>query len=155
MPRPRGGARGVVTTGPCTFCAIVAGEAPAEEVLRTEGVVAFLDVKPLFHGHVLVVPTTHVVTYAELPPDDLAELATQVQRLQVAVEAATGADGSLLIVNNVVSQSVPHLHQHVIPRRRGDGLRVWLGPRHPYDGPDHARATAAAIRAAMGEPPVN
>ncbi|QGG95402.1 HIT family protein [Actinomarinicola tropica] len=134
---------------PCAFCAIVAGEAPAHEVLRTERFVAFLDVKPLFHGHVLVVPTTHVVTFDELPAPYAAELAVTTQQVQRAVERATGADGSLLIVNNVVSQSVPHLHQHVIPRRRRDGLRFWLGPRHPYEGAEHAAGVAAGIREAL------
>jgi histidine triad (HIT) family protein len=133
----------------CTFCAIVAGDAPAEVVLRTDTLVAFLDVQPVFHGHVLVVPTNHVVTYDELDPTTVARLAVTVQQLQRAVEAAMDADGSLLIVNNVVSQSVPHLHQHVIPRRRKDGLRFWLGPRHPYDGAEQRAETGRRIRAAL------
>lgn len=139
---------------PCAFCAIVAGSAPAEVVWRGDRFVAFLDTKPLFQGHVLVVPVDHVVTYDALGAEAVAELAVLVQRIQRAVEEATEADGSLLIVNNVVSQSVPHLHQHVIPRRRRDGLRFWLGPRHPYDGPEHLAATGAAIRAALeAQPP--
>lgn len=139
--------------GACAFCAIVAGEAPAEVVWRSPRLVAFLDTKPLFHGHVLVVPVEHVVTYDGLSPEAVADLAVAVQRIQRAVESAMDADGSLLIVNNVVSQSVPHLHQHVIPRRRKDGLRFWLGPRHPYGGPEQMASTGAAIREALAAQP--
>ncbi len=119
---------------------------------RDERVVGFLDIRPLFHGHVLLVPTEHVATYDQLDADGVDHLARTTQRMQVAVEQACDADGSMLLVNNVVSQSVPHLHQHVIPRRRGDGLRIWLGPRHPYASDDEREATAAAIRAALGSP---
>ncbi|MBK5223468.1 MAG: HIT family protein [Acidimicrobiia bacterium] len=144
---------GPTTTRPCAFCAIVDGTAPAEIVLRTEELVGFLDTKPLFHGHVLLVPTTHVETYDQLDPGAVADLARTVQKVQRAVESAMGADGSLLIVNNVVSQSVPHLHQHVIPRRRRDGLRFWLGPRHPYGSAGEVRATGDAIRTALDASP--
>ena len=139
-------------SGGCTFCAIVDGTAPAEIVHRTEELVAFLDVRPLFHGHVLLVPARHIVTFDELPSAIALEFVLTVQRLQRAVEATTGADGSLLIVNNVVSQSVAHLHQHVIPRRRKDGLRFWLGPRHPYDSAEHMRAVGESIRDALAQP---
>ncbi len=136
------------------FCRIVAGELPAHEVLRTDALVAFLDSHPLFPGHVLLVPTVHVQTHDALPLDLALDWLDASQRLQRAVEQATGADGALLLVNNVVSQSVPHVHQHVIPRRRGDGLRFWLGPRRPYadDARAAATATAAAIRAALSPP---
>jgi histidine triad (HIT) family protein len=137
------------TVGPCAFCAVVAGDAPAHEVLRTDRVVAFLDRHPLFHGHVLLVPTVHVQTHDELPGDLAGDWLAASQSLQRAVESATGAEGTLLIVNNVVSQSVPHVHQHVIPRTRGDGLRFWLGPRQRYTDEEHAAATAAAIREAL------
>lgn len=138
-------------TRPCAFCAIAAGDAPAAEVWRDDRIVAFLDIKPLFHGHVLLVPTHHVATYDQLEPTMVEHLAATTQRMQRAVETACGADGSMLLVNNVVSQSVPHLHQHVIPRRKGDGLRLWLGPRHPYRSDDEREATAAGIRAALGD----
>ncbi|WP_336922170.1 HIT family protein [Aquipuribacter sp. SD81] len=133
----------------CVFCAVVAGAAPAHEVLRTDRVVGFLDRNPLFHGHVLLVPVVHVQTHDEIPADLATDWLAASQALQRAVEQATGADGALLIVNNVVSQSVPHVHQHVIPRHRDDGLSRWLGPRRRYRDDAHAAATAAAVRAAL------
>lgn len=144
---PRGG------TGPCAFCDVVAGRSPAHEVLRTEQVVAFLDRHPLFLGHVLLVPVEHVQTHDELAPGLAGPWLDASQRLQRAVEAATGSEGALLIVNNVVSQSVPHVHQHVIPRTRGDGLRFWLGPRKRYRDEAHAAEVAAGIRDALDDPP--
>ncbi len=138
---------------PCAFCAIVAGDADASIVWRDDDLVGFLDIRPLFHGHVLLVPTTHVATYDELAPELVAHLAATTQVIQRAVESACGADGSMLLVNNVVSQSVPHLHQHVIPRRKGDGLRLWLGPRHPYADDAEREATAQRIRDALADPP--
>ena len=137
------------STKPCAFCAIVRGEASAREVFRSDDFVAFLDAHPVFHGHVLMVPTLHIQTYDELPPTLADPWVRTSQALQRAVEKAMDADGSLLIVNNVVSQSVPHLHLHVIPRSRDDGLRFWLGPRHAYADAEQADATAAAIRAAL------
>ena len=134
--------------GPCVFCPIVAGEAPAEVVHRSPALVAFLDAHPLFPGHVLLVPVVHVQTYDDLPVDLAAEWLSTGQALQRAVEAATGAEGALLLVNNVVSQSVPHVHQHVIPRERGDGLRFFLGPRRRY-APGEAAEVAAGIREAL------
>ena len=98
---------------------------------------------------VLVVPTRHVQTYDELPEEFAGPWMRTSQALERAVESAMDADGSLLIVNNVVSQSVPHLHLHVIPRSKGDGLRFWLGPRHAYASPAEADAVAARIRAAL------
>lgn len=137
------------TDRPCVFCAIVAGRSPAHVVLRTEGVMAFLDTHPLFPGHVLLVPTVHVQTHDDLPLTLAQEWLRSSQRLQRAVEAATGSEGALLIVNNVVSQSVPHVHQHVIPRTRGDGLRLWLGPRGRYRDDAEAAEVAARVRAAL------
>lgn len=134
--------------GPCVFCAIVAGDEPAEVVHRSQTLVAFLDFHPLFPGHVLLVPTVHVQTYDELPVELAGEWLTTGQALQRAVESATGSEGALLLVNNVVSQSVPHVHQHVIPRERGDGLRFFLGPRLRY-APGQAGQVGAAIRAAL------
>ena len=138
---------------PCAFCAIVAGDADASIVWHDDDLVGFLDIRPLFHGHVLVVPTVHVATYDQLPPDLVSHLAATTQTVQRAVESACGADGSMLLVNNVVSQSVPHLHQHVIPRRKGDGLRLWLGPRHPYTDDAERESTAQRIRDALGDLP--
>ncbi|HTA21274.1 MAG TPA: HIT family protein, partial [Polyangia bacterium] len=125
-PDPRAG---------CVFCAIIAGTRAADFVIPPEddaGAVAFLDAKPLFKGHVLVVPRAHVETLPDLPAESLAPLFGAVQRVARAVEAALGAHGSFVAMNNKVSQSVPHLHVHVVPRRRKDGLRGFFWPREPY-----------------------
>ncbi len=136
-------------TGTCTFCRIVAGELPAVRVLETDTLVAFLDTAPVFRGHVLLVPTVHVTTLKELPAERVGEFARTAQRLEAAVEQGLDVPGSLVLVNNVVSQSVPHLHLHVIPRRPRDGLRFWLGPRHPYTAEDPPEAYAERIRAVL------
>jgi histidine triad (HIT) family protein len=133
----------------CAFCAIVSGAAPAAVVLEEEHCVAFLDVRPLFAGHVLLVPREHHVTLADLPPELVAPLFTTAQRLCRAVEAALEAQGTFVAMNNVVSQSVPHLHVHVVPRRRKDGLRGFFWPRTRYE-PGEADAVAARVRAALG-----
>jgi histidine triad (HIT) family protein len=133
----------------CIFCEIVAGSKEAHRVLETEEAVAFLDARPLFKGHTLVVPRVHVETLADLPPAQLEPLFRQVQRLTVALEKGLGADGTFVANNNKVSQSVPHLHIHVIPRRKGDGLKGFFWPRTPYTDDAEARATAEKIRAAL------
>ena len=130
--------------GVCTFCAIVAGQVPAAVVHSDEDTVGFLDVRPLFHGHVLLVPRAHVETLADLPAGAVAGLFAVVQRLSRAVPAAMDAQGSFVAINNVVSQSVPHLHVHVVPRRRKDGLRGFFWPRTRYD--DDAQMTGVAER---------
>jgi histidine triad (HIT) family protein len=136
---------------PCTFCAIIRGEIPAHRVLDEPHAVAFLDSHPLFLGHVLVVPRDHVVTLTDLPEEQVGPLFTTIQRLDRAVEAALEADGSMVLNNNVISQSVPHLHVHVIPRNKGDGLRFWLGPRTKYaddaEAADYARRISEAYAA--------
>jgi histidine triad (HIT) family protein len=134
---------------PCAFCAVVAGDVPADIVHSGPTTVAFLDTKPVFPGHVLLVPRTHVTTLADLPPDELPAFFTLAQRLERAVEGAMDAPGSLVLINNMISQSVPHLHLHVIPRRPKDGLRFFLGPRHPYGSPDESAAVARSIAAAL------
>ena len=133
----------------CPFCAIVAGEAPAERILETEHLVAFLDVRPLFRGHTLLVPKAHWRLLSDLPAGQAAEFLTTAQLLERAVEDGLGAAGSMILVNNVVSQSVPHLHLHVIPRNPKDGLRFWLGPRQRYDAEHPAGEYATKIRAAL------
>lgn len=135
----------------CAFCAIVRGELAARVVLDEPDFVAFLDARPVFPGHVLVVPRLHIQTYERLPIGLATSLVRTVQRIQVAVERSTAADGSLHIVNNVISQSVPHLHYHVIPRKRKDGLRFWLGPRVAYATDDEADEMARRIRAALDD----
>jgi histidine triad (HIT) family protein len=134
---------------PCVFDAIINGEAEAEIIDEGEHYLAFLDYRPLFHGHTLLVPKLHVQLLSELPADQVGEFFLEAQRLERAVEEGLAADGSMILINNVVSQSVPHLHLHVIPRRRKDGLRFWLGPRHPYDADHPAAEYAARIRAAL------
>jgi histidine triad (HIT) family protein len=129
----------------CLFCAIAAGETPAFTVASTEGAVAFLDIRPVFKGHVLVAPRTHVVTLTDLPPDELAPYFGFVQRLAVAVEEALGAGGTFVAINNKVSQSVAHLHTHVVPRTKGDGLRGFFWPRTKYASDDEAATYADKI----------
>ncbi len=130
----------------CVFCAIVAGEAEAEVVLRDEVAVAFLDRTPLFAGHVLVVPARHIVTLPELV--DVGPLFERVRRLAAALPQALGAQGTFVAVNNVVSQSVAHLHVHVVPRTKGDGLRGFFWPRRRY-AEGEAAAVATQIREAL------
>ena len=134
---------------PCAFCAIIAGDAPAHTVHEGPGTLAFLDSSPIFPGHVLLVPRTHVTVLSDLPADEVGPFFALAQRLERAVESALDAPGSLVLINNVVSQSVPHLHLHVVPRRPKDGLRFFLGPRHPYRDGDHAAEVAASIAAAL------
>jgi histidine triad (HIT) family protein len=139
----------VASSPSCVFCQIVAGEAPAHVVLDDEVAVAFLDVRPLFPGHVLLVPRPHVVTLPDLPFDLVAPLFERAQALAAAVVDGLGAQGSFVAVNNVVSQSVPHLHVHVVPRTKGDGLRGFFWPRTRYDSDEHAADVAARLRAAL------
>jgi histidine triad (HIT) family protein len=138
-----------VAAKPCTFCAIIAGDLTATIVHETENLLAFLDHKPVFRGHVLLVPKQHMVLLSDLPADLVPEFFLLSQRLERAVEDGLGADGSLILINNVISQSVPHLHLHVIPRHQKDGLRFWLGPRHPYTDEHPAQTYADKIRAAL------
>jgi histidine triad (HIT) family protein len=135
--------------GACVFCAIVRGESPGHVVLDDATCVAFLDVKPLFHGHVLVVPRAHVVTLPELPESDVAPFFLRVQALSRAVPRALGAQGSFVAMNNVVSQSVPHLHAHVVPRTKGDGLKGFFWPRTKYTSDAQMTDVAAKIRAEL------
>jgi histidine triad (HIT) family protein len=136
----------VAVDSPCPFCAIVSGEADADVVLDVDGAVAFLDRSPLFKGHVLVVPRDHVVTLPQL--DDVETFFVAVRRVAAAIPAALGAQGTFVAINNVVSQSVPHLHAHVVPRTRGDGLRGFFWPRSRY-APGEAAVVAARIREAL------
>jgi histidine triad (HIT) family protein len=133
----------------CLFCSIVAGDSPAHVVLEDDDVLAFLDIRPLFPGHVLVVPRVHVETLTDLPPGNIEPLFQRVRTLAGAVRDACGAQGSFVAVNNKVSQSVPHLHVHVVPRTKGDGLKGFFWPRTRYADDEAAATTAAAIRAAL------
>ena len=132
----------------CLFCAIARRDEPADLVLESEHVVAFLDVRPVFKGHVLVVPREHHLTLPELPERLLVPVFGAVQRIGAAVVDALDAHGSFMAVNNTVSQSVAHVHVHVVPRRRKDGLRGFFWPRTRYaDG--EAAACAARLRTAL------
>jgi histidine triad (HIT) family protein len=139
--------------GRCVFCAIVQGDAPAEIVLDDPAGIAFLDRRPLLPGHVLLVPRQHVATLPDLPIAEVGPLFALVRRLTRAVPQATGGDGAFVAINNVVSQSVPHLHIHVVPRRHDDRLfsRNLAWTRLPYRDDDHMRQVAAAIRDALGD----
>ncbi len=131
----------------CLFCAIVAGDQPAAVVLDEPELVAFLDTRPVFKGHVLLVPRLHVATLPDLPAALRDPFLEAAQRLSSAVVTALGAQGSFVALNNTVSQSVPHLHLHVVPRTKGDGLRGFFWPRTRY-ADDAERADYAARLAA-------
>jgi histidine triad (HIT) family protein len=133
----------------CLFCRIAAGDVPAHIVYEDDRLLAFLDHRPLFPGHVLLIPRRHYETLADLPAEEVAPLFGAAQTLSRAVEEALQADGSFVAVNNRVSQSVPHLHVHVVPRRRKDGLRGFFWPRKPYSDDAEADAVRTAIRDAL------
>jgi histidine triad (HIT) family protein len=141
----------------CVFCDILSGANPAHVVFSDEVAIGFLDARPVFKGHVLVAPLDHVVTLADLPQDLIGPLFTRVQRVSAAMPAALGAQGSFIGENNVVSQSVPHLHVHVVPRTKGDGLRGFFWPRGRYGSEEEAADYAGRLRTALAAgsvPPV-
>ena len=133
----------------CLFCSVVEGRLSVQTVLETPAVVGFLDHRPVFKGHVLVVPRAHVVTIEDLRPDLVGPYFSDVRRVAIAVEAGLGAGGSFVALNNRVSQSVPHLHTHVVPRTKGDGLRGFFWPRTRYASPEEAAEYAGRISAAV------
>ena len=133
----------------CLFCEIIAGTTAATIVLETDHVVGFLDVRPVFKGHTLLVPREHVVTLSDLPESLIVPLFGTAQRVADAITSGLGAQGTFVAMNNVVSQSVAHLHVHVVPRTKGDGLRGFFWPRTKYaDG--EAEEYAAMLRKALG-----
>jgi histidine triad (HIT) family protein len=136
----------------CLFCRIVAGEVPAHVVLDDEHAVAFLDHRPIFPGHTLVVPRDHVPTLPDLPAAELGPYLRAVQRLAAAVPAALDATGTFVAANNTVSQSVPHLHFHVVPRRPKDGLRGFFWPRGRYESDAEMADVATTLRRALPPP---
>lgn len=136
----------------CLFCRIVAGEEAAHVVLADGVCTAFLDVRPVFEGHVLVVPDLHVATLPELEPALVGPLFERVRLVAAAVGPALDAHGSFVAVNNVVSQSVPHLHVHVVPRRRKDGLRGFFWPRTRYADAGVAADVALRLRRELERP---
>ncbi len=135
----------------CSFCRIADGHDPAFLVWRDDACAAFLDIRPLFPGHVLVVPSRHVPNIADLPADAIGPFFTFVQRVEAAVRRAMDVPGTFVAMNNVVSQSVPHLHVHVVPRRPKDGLRGFFWPRTRYADDESARTVAARIASILNE----
>ena len=133
----------------CTFCGLFEDPAAPTVVLADAVAVAFLDIRPLFKGHVLVAPRAHAVTLADLPAADVGPFFLRVQGVSAALPAALGCQGTFVAANNLVSQSVPHLHVHVVPRTKGDGLRGFFWPRHQYESDAEAADYAARIRAAL------
>jgi len=133
----------------CIFCKIARHEVESHIVLEEDDSIAFLDKRPVFPGHTLLVTKAHYETLADLPTDIIGPLFSTAQLLATAVVEATRSDGSFVAINNRVSQSVPHLHVHIVPRRRGDGLRGFFWPRQPYKTEESALETQRAIRSAV------
>jgi len=133
----------------CSFCKIVRGQQESQVVFEDELSLAFLDRRPLFLGHCLLIPRDHYETLTDLPPSLVAPFFANAQLLSRAVQQAMGAEGILLAINNRVSQSVPHLHAHIVPRRHGDGLRGFFWPRTQYDGEAHMAQVGDQIRSAL------
>ncbi|MFI5692456.1 HIT family protein [Kribbella sp. NPDC051586] len=133
----------------CLFCSIIAGTTPAQLVLDTPEVVGFLDIRPVFKGHTLIVPRAHVPTMVEMSDEVMMPLFGAARSVADAVRTAFDAQGSFVAVNNVVSQSVPHLHVHVVPRTKGDGLRGFFWPRTKYADDAEAEEYAGKLRAAL------
>jgi histidine triad (HIT) family protein len=133
----------------CPFCAIAVGAAPAHVVAETTETIAFLDRRPLFEGHTLLLPRAHLFTLSDLPADLLAPVFGEAQRIARAMSDALDAAGSFVAINNVVSQSVAHLHVHIVPRNRHDGLRGFFWPRTRYRDDEHAAGVAARLREAL------
>jgi len=129
----------------CIFCRIAAGDLPAHIAYQNADVVAFLDREPLFPGHLLLCPREHYETLLHLPEPMAGPMMKMTQLLAKAVENATGAHGTFIAVNNRVSQTVPHLHIHIVPRRRGDGLKGFFWPRRPYKDDEARESVRAAI----------
>ena len=135
----------------CLFCRIVSGALPATVVFEDEKCVAFLDHRPLFHGHTLLVPRQHFETLGDLPVSLVGPLFKNAQMLARVVEAALDAEGTFVAMNNRVSQSVPHLHVHVVPRRRKDGLKGFFWPRTKYKSEDEMKVVQSKITEALKE----
>lgn len=139
----------------CVFCQIASKAVPAAIVFEDEQSLAFLDHRPLFPGHCLLIPRQHVDTLIDMPPPLLAHLSANARLLAIAIEKALGAQGSFIAINNRVSQSVPHLHIHVVPRTKGDGLKGFFWPRHKYNSPEHMEELRSVLAKAMSEAVVN
>jgi histidine triad (HIT) family protein len=135
----------------CTFCAIIAGDVAAPIVFEDESSVAFLDHRPVFPGHCLLVPRDHLETLGDLPGNLVGPFFGNAQLMAQVVEQALEAQGTFVGINNRVSQSVPHLHVHIVPRRRKDGLRGFFWPRQRYESDEEMRRVQAAIKSVVAE----
>jgi len=133
----------------CVFCDVIASQLDPQFVFEDEISVAFLDHRPLFPGHCLLVPRSHYETLTDLPAELVGPFFANAQMLVRAVELALAADGSFVAMNNRVSQSVPHLHVHIVPRRRKDGLKGFFWPRHKYKGDEELALIREAIKSAL------
>jgi histidine triad (HIT) family protein len=133
----------------CKFCAIALGATPAHVVLEGDDTLAFLDHRPIFPGHTLLIPRRHIETLPELPDELLGPLFADARRIAAAMEAGFGAHGTFVAINNRISQSVAHLHIHIVPRHRKDGLRGFFWPRTRYADDAEAAEVAARVRAAI------
>ena len=133
----------------CAFCDVGTGSAFVHVVLADDVAVGFLDIRPVFKGHVLVVPRAHAETLADLPAADVGPFFLRVQLVSAVMPAALGSQGSFVAINNKVSQSVPHLHAHVVPRTKGDGLRGFFWPRQKYASDAEAAEYASRLREAL------
>jgi histidine triad (HIT) family protein len=135
----------------CLFCSIISGSTPAHIVVDTPEVVGFLDIRPVFKGHTLLMPRAHIPTLIELPDELSVPLFGAARSVAAAVRTAYSAQGSFVALNNVVSQSVPHLHVHVVPRTKGDGLRGFFWPRTKYADDTEAAQYAETLRTALSD----
>lgn len=134
------------TTNECLFCALQKDEANCFRVFEDENVFVFLDHRPVFPGHCLLITKSHVESLADLPSALVQPVFARVQMMATAVQRAMNAEGTFVAINNIVSQSVPHFHVHIVPRRKGDGLRGFFWPRQKYASDEQAAAVAEAIR---------
>jgi histidine triad (HIT) family protein len=135
----------------CVFCEIAAGSVQASVVFQDEGTLALLDHRPLFPGHCLLIPRQHVDSLVDVPPSILSQLASNARLLALAMEKGLGAQGAFVALNNRVSQSVAHLHIHVVPRSKGDGLKGFFWPRQKYRSPEEMEETRDKLARAMDE----
>jgi histidine triad (HIT) family protein len=142
---------GNATNMSCTFCAIVRGETPANVVFEDEVSIAFLDHRPLFPGHCILIPKAHYQTFVDLPTDLITPLFANAQLLAKGVEQAMEAEGTFVAINNRVSQSVPHFHIHIVPRRRKDGLKGFFWPRQLYKDKDAILAVQGLLRSTLSQ----
>jgi histidine triad (HIT) family protein len=143
---PRSGPTRRSVKGDCVFCAIQRDAASCDRVWEDEDTFVFLDHRPLFPGHCLLITKRHIVTLADLPRSLVPVVFTNVQMVAIAVQNAMKAEGTFVAINNVVSQSVSHFHVHIVPRRKGDGLKGFFWPRRKYESEEQAAAAAEAIR---------